>query len=253
MNVSATSPSTLPRRLQDAYAVLAKDLQAVFGPRLQAALAFGPCVRTPLHHRAGSRTSRADSLGLVDRVTMEDLLACAAQAEHWDGEGLRMPLLLGRDEFLRSLDTFPLEYDDIIAHHVLLAGEDPFHGVSVPPEDLRRACEARAKGHLIHLREGYLETGGRPGELASLIMRSALPFSALLGNLARLQGKPDDPPRKRAEAIAGASGASLTTLARVLALESDPLLGADEAARLYPEYLAMVERLVAWVDEWSRS
>src|SRR5262245_52340928 len=119
MGTSTSALLALPRKFRDAYAALARDLQAVFGPRLHAALAFGPCVRTPALSDGGAAIVRGDALGLVDRVTLEDLLACSAHAERWDQDGLRMPLLLGRQEFLRSLDTFPLEYDDIIAHHVL--------------------------------------------------------------------------------------------------------------------------------------
>src|SRR5947209_9568481 len=51
-----------------------------------------------------------------------------------------------------------------------------------------RACEVQARGHLLHLREGYLETRGRNDALAVLIVRSAPAFAALVSNLARLDG-----------------------------------------------------------------
>ena len=37
--------------------------------------------------------------------------------------------------------------------------------------DLRRACEVQARSHLLHLREGYLETRGRADALSDLIVR----------------------------------------------------------------------------------
>ena len=59
-------------------------------------------------------------------------------------------------------------------------------------EDLRRACETQIKSHLVHLREGFIESGGRPQAIADLVAASAPAFAALLRNVARLNGG-DDP------------------------------------------------------------
>ena len=48
----------------------------------------------------------------------------------------------------------------------------------------------QARSHLLHLREGYLETRGRSDALADLIVRSAPPLAALLKSVARLEGQP---------------------------------------------------------------
>ena len=45
--------------------------------------------------------------------------------------------------------------------HDVVFGKDPFDGLSIRREDLRRACEVQVKSHLLHLREDYLE-GWRP-------------------------------------------------------------------------------------------
>jgi hypothetical protein len=242
----------VPHDLQQAYLDLARDLEAVFGPRLTAVVAFGPRIRTAMPARGRRSPVPGDALALVDRVTFDDLLACSGHSAQWHRGGLHMPLLLGREEFQRSFDAFALEYDDIVAHHVVVAGANPFAGMTVSAEDLRRGCEARAKGHLFHLREGYLEARGRPGDLADLITASSAPFSALLGNLARLSGAPPKSARDRAQAIAAAAGIAADVVLQVLSFESDPWLDGEEATRLYPAYLAAVERLVAWVDEWPK-
>lgn len=243
----------LPGNLTDSYHQLAHDLAAVFGPRLHAVVAFGPRIRLTADAEGQRSGLKGDALALVDRVSINDLVSCGAHARGWDRRGLRMPLLLGRGEFLWSLDAFPLEYDDIIANHVVVVGDDPFGGVAVPLSDLRRACEARAKSHLLHLREGYLEAGGRPADLANLILASASPFSALLGNLARLQGLPGATGAQRAAAVSAVSGVVASVVQRVLQLEGAPLLSADEAGTLYPPYLATAEHLVTWVDTWRNA
>jgi hypothetical protein len=244
------TPLPVPPDLRDALDAITRDLQAILGPRLLALVAFGPRIRAGAQGRRKAAPP-ADTLALVDRVGIDDLVGCAARADGWRRGGLRTPLLLARDEFLRSLDAFPLEYDDIIAHHVVLVGDDPFAGVAVRPDDLRRACEARAKGHLVHLREGYVEAGGRSTDVAALLVASASPFAALVGNLARLEAPAGDP-RGGRDAVARAVGVTVADIDRLCALESGTTVAADEAARLFPEYLSLVERLVAWVDGWSR-
>ena len=49
--------------------------------------------------------------------------------------------------------------------------------------DVRRACEVQARSHLLHLREGFLETRGRSDALADLIVQSAAAFAALVGSI----------------------------------------------------------------------
>src|SRR5205807_2291386 len=108
----------------------------------------------------------------------------------WHDRGLATPLLVAAHEFDRSLDAFPIEFGAILADYSVAAGADPFAGLAVDPADLRRACEVQARSHLLHLREGYLETRGRSDALSDLIVKSAAPFAALLVALARLEGHP---------------------------------------------------------------
>jgi hypothetical protein len=245
-----SSASTLRADLGAAYARLAADLEAVFGPRLAAVVAYGPRLRSD---RPAGRDVPGDALALVDGLTQADLTACLDRVAGWRRAGLNVPLLLGRDEFARSLDAFPLEYDDIIAHHVVVAGADPFVGLAVRADDLRRACEARAKGHLIHLREGYLETAGRAADLAALIVASAPAFSALLGNIARLIGATGPTRRACLRAVADLARVDHAVVDRVLDLEHDRALGGDEAVTLLPRYLDVVTRLAAFTDTWRSS
>ena len=63
-----------------------------------------------------------------------------------------------------------------------MAGHDPFAGLRIDAADLRHACEVKARGHLLHLREGYLEAHGRSDAVAELIGDSAPALAALLAH-----------------------------------------------------------------------
>src|SRR6187399_1981876 len=135
-----------------AFERLAADCHRVFGSRLVAVVATGATSGVVFAHS----------------FVAADLEALGALVETWRRDGLDTPLLLTPEEFRRSLDTFPLEYQAMMDRHETISGTPPFQNAVVPPDQLRRACEVQAKGHLIHLRQGWLQAGGHDDVLAAL-------------------------------------------------------------------------------------
>jgi hypothetical protein len=226
---------------------LADDLAGIFGARLRAVLVFGT------HARPHPRAVKApvQTLALVDSLTYADLAAGAERATAWQGRGLDMPLLLPVNEFRQSLDAFPQEYGDIIAHHILVRGDDPFVGLAVGAEDLRRACEVNVRSHAIHLREGFLLAGHQPQAIADLIVDSSGPFASLIQTVALVTGAPrQTPPDALASHVGRAAGLDAELLARLLRIEEDRALDPSAAVQLYPPYLDVVHGLVQAIDAW---
>jgi hypothetical protein len=213
-------------RNADAVHGLDTDLRAIFVGRLHSLVVYGA---------AANHDGPVSTLVVVDALTASDLRACAERIAGWHERGLATPLILEANEFGRSLDAFPFEFGAILADHEVVSGASPFAGLVVDPSDLRRACEVQARSHLLHLRQGYVETQGRSDALAELIVRSAAPLAALLGNVRRMHGAP------------------LTNgvLARVAELAMNGTISSDEARRLFPDYLAAIDGLVNELDRWS--
>ena len=228
---------------QHAAASLVVDLKRIFAFRLRSVVAYGPQLD-------GNADHPLTCLALVDSLSTSDLEECARMAHHWKQHDLAIPLILPTQEFRRSLDAFPLEYSEILRTHARVFGDDPLDGVSISPEDLRRACETQVKSHLVHLREGFIESGGLPREVAELVRASAPSFAALLRSVARLSGT--TPPGRADAARAGAHAAGLAEgiVADMLSLEQRSSLPAIDAARLFPSYLEAVEQLARTVDGW---
>ena len=213
--------------MQPVLRLVAVDLQRIFGARLQSLVAYGP-----EDHPDGIHT-----LALVDRLDFQDLSACAPRTSDWQRAGAAVPLLLSREEFQRTLDVFPLEYGGIIASHRLVTGENVLATIRVADADLRRGCELQAKSHLIHLREGYVETGGDPARVARLIAASAPALRALMENLRQLDSE--------AAARAGLTPALVREVASASATYiADP-------SPLLTRYLSALERLWQEVDRWK--
>jgi len=223
---------------------LVEDLRNVFGERLRAVVAYGPLVD-------GTSDAPLSCLALVGSLTVEDLQACAQYSHRWDRANVTTPLMLPEQEFLRSLDTFPLEYGEIIRAHERVYGNDPFAAATIATDDLRRACELQAKSHLVHLREAYIETAGRPAAVGRLVAASVPAFTALLRNVARLNGVSTSDRVGVTRAGAQAAGIPEGLVADILNLEQPSGLQAIDPSRLFPEYLAAVEQLARVVDTWA--
>ena len=194
-------------------------------------------------------TGTTTSVAFADGIQTGDLEALGSLVETWHKDGLDTPLLMTPHEFHRSLDTFPLEYQSIIDRHVVIAGDPPFTGVSVPVDQLRRACEVQAKGHLIHLRQGWLEAAGHGERLQRLAAQSAGPLRLLLMNVARLDRTAPTTGADPAQAGATLAGLPGALIERILKLEDAtdrPAVTADDMR----EYLAASEKLWAFVDAW---
>lgn len=222
---------------------LVGDLRNVFGTRLLAVVAYGPQIE-------GAADSPLTCLALVNSLTAEDLQSCAQFARRWHRAHIATPLLLPSQEFMRSLDTFPLEYGEIIRAHQLVYGENPFSSATIAADDVRRACELQAKSHLVHLREAFIESGGRPTDVAELVTTSAPAFTQLLRNVARLNRVTTDDRSEVTRAGARAVGIPEELVADMLNLERRPGVPATDPSRLFPEYLAAVEQLARAVDGW---
>ncbi len=247
--MSMPDARALPPTLTTLTAPLVADLQTIFGARLRAVVAHGPRVRSRAPVSADAPPIA--TLAITASLDYKDLVAAAQRTGAWRRAGLAVPLLLSERDFARSLDAFPIEYGDIIAHHVVLFGANPMVGLTVQAPDLRRACERWAKSHLIHLREGFVEAGGDARAVAELVVASAPPFAGLLALIARLRGHDDSGPEAIARATEGIADLPTGVLRDVVALEQRTALDNDTAMALYPPYLDAVEKLVVFLDAWS--
>jgi hypothetical protein len=215
--------------MTEAVQRLERELREIFGQRLASLATYGS---------PASPAAAVHTMAVVDGLTKADLDACAVKIDSWHDAHLATPLILAAREFENSLDAFPLEFGAILANHTIVFGKNPFAGLAVDTADLRRACEVQARSHLLHLREGYLETRGRADALSVLIVRSAAPFKALLEHIERL----------------GGAGATLSdSIARdVVRLADVSEISNEDARRIFPAYLDAVERLVDQVNGWGR-
>jgi hypothetical protein len=227
-------------QIPDAVQALDDDLRSIFGDRLRSLVAYAGI----------GGDDRTSTLAVVDGLSADDLRACVGRVAAWDDAGLGTPLFVAAHEFERSLDVFPFEFGAILADHAVISGADPFVGLRVDPSHLRQACEVQARSHLLHLREGFLETRGRGDALAELLLRSAPPLVALLQSVVRMEDRTATTADAAAAIVEQKVGVPSGILAQITRLAGRKDLPSDDARRLFPPYLDAVQRLTAYVDKW---
>jgi hypothetical protein len=218
------------------------DLQRIFGSRLDAVVAYG-----------WRHSGPVPSLALVRSLGLDDLNACAARASAWERAGAATPLLLTSADFARSLDAFPIEYGEILAQHDTLVGHDPFEGLSIKRDDLRRACEVQAKSLLLHVRENYIESGGRAHAVEALVRESAPGFAGLLRHLVRLNGDAAHSMSDLTEYAVRRLGLDAHVVGDLLSLADPTGPASVDAMRIFGPYLSALERLAEFVDAWREA
>lgn len=219
------------------------------GPRLVALLLYGSAARgTHVPKR-----SDVNTLLICDAVDAALFDALGPVVRAWTKAGHPAPLILTEDEWGESADAFPIEYEDMREAHRLLAGRDPWSGIRVEGDDLRRQLERELMGKLVRLRQAYGALWAEPKHLAGVIVGSAPGFFTMLRAVLRLAGRPVP---ARPETLVGAAATLVGFPAGDLAplvrhAEGGPALRLEGGARdaLVAAYLTALARVAQYVNQ----
>ncbi len=170
------------------------------GQRLVSLLLYGSAARgTHVPER-----SDVNTLLICDAVDDALFAQLAPVMDAWLGVGHPAPLILTEAEWRSAADAFAIEYEDIREAHRVLAGRDPWRGIVVRRDDVRRQLEHELMGKLVRLRQAYAALRRERQQLARVIVGSAGGFFTMLRTTLRLAGTP---PSGAADAVVRAAGA----------------------------------------------
>jgi hypothetical protein len=186
--MAAMTPDQLGAQIADAL-----------GSRLISLVVYGSAARS-----GGPPGDRSvDTVLIADGVDDRLLATLAPIVGAWVRAGHPPPIVLSDAEWRASADAFAIEYEEIQAAHRLLAGRDPWGGVTVQREDVQRQLEHELVGKLIRLRQGYVATLDDAAQLTAVVAGSASGFLTMLRTTLRLAGTPV--PESAAEMVLAAA------------------------------------------------
>jgi len=155
------------------------------GQRLVSLLLYGSAVRGG--HVAGR--SDVNTLLICDRADESLFQTLERPLGPWLKAGHPAPLVFTHAEWRDSADVFGVEYEDMRAAHRVLAGGDPWSGVTVRPADVRRQLEHELRGKLVRLRQAYAALARDPAKLTAALAASVSGVLTMLRATLRLTGK----------------------------------------------------------------
>jgi hypothetical protein len=227
---------------------LAAALQEKLGSRLEAFLLYGSAARGAGAHEPGR--SDLNTVLVVDAVDDALFAAIGPLVAAWAGHGHPAPILLTAAEWRDSADVFAIEYTDMREAHRLLAGRDPWAGVTVQRADVRRQLEQELMGKLVRLRQAHATLRDDPKRLGAVLVGSLGGFLTMLRTVLRLAGRtpaaePDTLVREAAAAVGFPPDAVAALVAHRRGGTRLGLVAGDPRAAAY---LAAVARTAEYVN-----
>jgi hypothetical protein len=228
---------------------LVTQLRGAYGETLRSVLLYGSAV-------AGEHIKKRSDynvLCVLDAVPLDRLAAVGKVLQAWAEAGNPAPMTFTAAEWRSSSDVFPMEYADILERHKVLHGDDVTQGITVSRSDLRLQVEQQALGKLLHLRRGAMAAGDDSGGQIKLIEASLSALMVVFRAVVRLDG--DVPSQDYAVlSVDAARRARFDPSPFGRAVEhvrGTRKIPRDEAGAVLAGYMAGMEALVAWLDQFT--
>jgi predicted nucleotidyltransferase len=227
---------------------LVSQLKLAYGDGLRSVVLFGSAVAG--EHNA--KSSDYNVLVIVDSLPLARLRAVAAVSKAWAEDGNPPPLTFTAREWKSSSDIFPMEYADILERHQILFGDPPFDGIRVAPSDLRLQVEQQTMGKLLQLRQATMGAGGDSKLQLEVLEKSLSTLMVIFRGVSRLAGQaPSQDYEELTSALAQRAGFSAEPFVKVIRhVRGTEKIAREDAAGILEGYLAAMERLVAYLNEF---
>jgi len=228
---------------------LVRQLQLAYGRGLQSVVLFGSAVAG----EHNPKKSDYNVLVIVDALPLDRLRAVAAVTKAWAEDGNPPPMTFTMNEWKSSSDIFPMEYADILERHRVLFGASPFDGIRVSPADLRLEVEQQTMGKLLQLRQATMGAGGDSKLQLEVLEKSLSTLMVIFRGVSRLVGEvPSQDYEELTRSLARRAGFAADPFASVIRhVRGTEKIPRENAAGILEEYLAAMERLVEFLDEYK--
>jgi predicted nucleotidyltransferase len=227
---------------------LVSQLQLAYGDGLRSVVLFGSAVAG----EHNPKNSDYNVLVIVDSLPLARLRAVAAVSKAWAEDGNPPPMTFTSSEWKSSADIFPMEYADILERHRVLFGDPPFDGIRVAPSDLRLQVEQQTMGKLLQLRQATMGAGGDSKLQLDVLEKSLSTLMVIFRGVSRLVGQaPSQDYEELTRTLSVRAGFSPDPFVKVIRhVRGSEKISRENAAGILEGYLAAMERLVAYLNEF---
>lgn len=239
--------SRVPEDLRAPLRAFHADLARAADGNLAGVIIFGGVARG----RWVKGRSDVNAVVLLHRTGIEELrkITPAMRAAF---RSVRLePMVTTAAEVRASVDVFPTKFLDICAHHLVLAGDNPFAQLRVDDEHLRLRVEQELRNLSLRLRRRFIFVADDPVQLVHTIANATTSLSIELSALLRLSKQPtpaSDEPADVFAAAASAFGLDHQALAQVARLKVRPDPNQEGLVEIYDGLLRSIAIAIERVD-----
>jgi hypothetical protein len=236
----------IPKRPQEIFGEITEDYRRIFGPHMISIILYGSGAGEDY---VPGKSDLNFLVTLTDQG-IERLDLALDTVSRWRKRMVAIPLFMTRPYLKGSLDAYPIEYLNMKRHYIVVNGEDVLAELTFAPRHIRLQLERELRGKLLHLRSGYLATGGSAGRIRDLISMSLTAFVSLFSALLYLKNV--EIPHAARDVIAAAGAAFGVDVA--IFVKCDEIrrktkrFSSAEVRAIFRDYLKEVNRLCDQID-----
>ena len=236
----------LPSQVAEPLGRYVRQLTSALGDRLVSLVLYGGLARG--RYRPG--VSDVNIAVVLREVTAQALEAAAPILRDAWREIRVEPMILAASEVPGAARAFSTKMLDIQKHHVVLFGQDIFHGLRVDPEEVRFRTEQELRNLAMRLRRRFVALYGDDGSLVEVLFESAVALRANLIAMLDLAGEPPPADETSAHVFAAAAprfgldAEALSRLAEIRAIrgaEAPAPQAPEDVVRLYGQIMAVAD------------
>ena len=149
--------------------------QQAAGPNLESIILYGSAASDSFD----PEFSNINLLCLLKDTGFLALRSLSPAMDWWSRQKQVAPLIMSREELLRSADVFTIEFLDMKRHHRVLLGDDVLQALSIPMELHRVQVEYELREKLLLLRQSVLLAANKKNQLWDLLLGSVASFATL--------------------------------------------------------------------------
>ncbi|HEY9071809.1 MAG TPA: hypothetical protein VIV61_16240 [Candidatus Ozemobacteraceae bacterium] len=175
----------VPQNPETVFEPFAQDMTRLLGDDLAAIALYGSAASGDYVYGH----SNINMALLFKTVTVGHLKQIAVTTERWMLRGFAAPLILTAEDLERSLDVFPLLFQEIRDNHRMIKGDDPFKSLVIERALLRLQVEQMLKSKVTEARSEFLASGESLKTFETMIAKSFNSLYPLLRGLLSLSEK----------------------------------------------------------------
>lgn len=239
--------------MNNQFAAFIDDLRATHGANLASVILYGSAAAgdfVPKH-------SDYNLLIALNEITPKDLRDAHSALREWVKMGHPVPVYFTVNELQTAADVFPIEFRQMERARKVLHGKDVLANLVISDAFLRHQTEYELRSKLIQLRRAYIPASASVEGLKNLMAQSFSSFASLFRAVLLLHGIV--PPVTKHEIVAltvqhlQLDGKTFEKIFNIRENNFMHTLDEVSANRLFADYMAQIEAVIAAVDKAGKS